>query len=284
MKTGSESARSLLTKSTLVFAVLIALAGLAPAEPFDVEVAEAPFEVSPLEQLLPPADLSLCRYERDAIAPGQEVDLAEFAERLNGSWILGTRTIRGLPIDARATFLFDMEEAGESEARGTAVLIDFGNLGILDPLELTLACPKDATVAALWEVTIRKTTPHRLALIMDGEYFGSYGDFLHGVYQTERSSFAKLEGKYLSGRLVTPSGGKRMEDQNWDRVDFTDASLTYVSCEGRYLERYDKISDETPLLDGVSLRDGWAKRKADGSLLVPIPVDPLFTPDFEQSF
>lgn len=247
-----------------------------------------PFEVSPLEQLLRGADLSICREERDAVAPGEEVDVAEFAKRLHGTWTLDARTIRGLPIDARATFLLDLgppteTEDDEVEVKGAAVMIDYGNLGILDPLELTVACPKDATVAALWDVTIHRTTPHRLALVMEGEYFGSYGDFRHGLYDTERSSYTRLEGKYLSGRLVTPSGIKHFPGDNWDRVDLTENSLVYVSCEGRYVERYYKISDEKPLLDGAPLREAWEHRKQAGTLLVPIKVEPRFVPDLEPS-
>lgn len=254
----------------------------------EADPPKTPFEISPLEQLLRPADLSICREERDAVAPGEEVDVAEFASRLHGTWTLDARTIRGLPIDATATFLLDLEpptetEDGEVEVKGAAVMIDYGNLGILDPLELTVACPKDATVAALWDVTISRTTPYRLALVMEGEYFGSYGDFRHGVYETERSSYTRLEGKYLSGRLVTPSGSKHLPDDNWDRVDLTEGSLVYVSCEGRYVERYYKISDEKPLLDGAALREAWEQRKQAGTLLVPIPVEPRFVPDPESS-
>ena len=203
---------------------------------------------------------------------GGAVDVAEFATRLNGSWRLGSRTIRGLPVDARARFYFDIDEIDDELATGTALLIDYGNLSVLDPLGLTAECLADATVAALWDVEVRAVDPQRIDLIMSGEYFGSYGDLRQGVQATEKSSYFRYGESYLSGRLSTPSGGAAFPDDVWDRVDFSDESLTYISCKNGYIERYFKNSDDKPTLDGQPLREAWNQRKQSGSLIVPVPV------------
>ncbi len=223
-----------------------------------------------------PSDLSLCGQPRSELPQGAEVQVAEFATRLHGSWRLASRTIRGLPIDARAKFYFDIEEITATGARGSAVLIDYGNLAVLDPLALTAECQADATVAALWEVEIQKQEGQKLALIMKGEYFGSYGDLRQGVTATEQSYFYRYADDYLSGRLSTPSGGAAFPDDVWDRVKFDAESLIYVSCKNGYMERYVKVADERPALDGLPLREAWQGRKKNGSLIVPVPVPSIW--------
>ncbi len=221
-----------------------------------------------------PTDLSVCDGARPLPEPGEPVDAAEFARRLHGTWALANRTIRGLTIDTNSTFYFDLGVAG-GKATGTAVLIDYGNLEVLDPLNRCAACLADATVSALWEVTV-EPRGEAIELIMAGEYYGSYGEFQKGVRATERSSFLRRGGQYLSGKLVTPGGGFGQADDVWDRVGLAGDTLTYVSCEGLYVERYVKVGTETPRLDGLPLREAWARRKQEGSLLRPVPVAPAW--------
>ena len=221
-----------------------------------------------------PTDLSVCEGPRRSLGAAEAVDAAEFAARLHGTWVLANRTIRGLTIDTNTHFFFDFSSKEKGRATGTAVLIDYGNLEVLDPLSRCAACLADATVSALWEVTVEAPTEESLELIMAGEYFGSYGEFQQGVRATERSSYVRRGGQYLSGRVVTPGGGYGKADDVWDRIGLANDNLIYVSCKGLYVERYVKVSAETPRLDGRQLREAWAKRKQDGSLLKPVPVVP----------
>lgn len=231
---------------------------------------------APGEDLIGPSDLGVCLRADRELPAGTAVDVPEFASRLHGIWYLGSRTIRGLPIDAKAKFYFDIEHIEDDVARGVAVLIDYGNLAVLDPLGLTAECPADATVAALWEVEISKKDEQQLALVMVGEYFGSYGDLRRGMTATEKSFFYRYAQNYLSGRLSTPSGGEVFPDDVWDRVDFNAENLIYVSCKNGYMERYVKSADVTPALDGLPLREAWANRKKTGSLIVPVPVPSIW--------
>lgn len=223
-----------------------------------------------------PTDLSVCGAPPADLGGVEPVDAAEFATRLHGTWVLANRTMRGLTIDTNTRFFFDFASKKADRAAGTAVLIDYGNLEVLDPLSRCAACLADATVSAQWDVTVAAPAKDAIELVMAGEYFGSYGEFQHGIKATERSSFMRRGGQYLSGRLATPGGGYGMPDDVWDRIELTGDTLIYVSCKGLYVERYVKVSAETPRLDGLPLREAWAKRKKDGSVLRPVPVVPAW--------
>jgi hypothetical protein len=226
---------------------------------------------------LGPSDLSICsRKAAPGSTPKSTPDLAEFARQLNGTWKLSNRTIRGLTIDTNTFFYFDLPSTSQAEVKGTAMLIDYGNLSVLDPMNFAAACLADATVEAMWDVQIGRKEPASVSLVMNGEYFGSYGDFLKGIHATESSVFAQFGQGFLSGKLTTPGGGQGVEDDVWDRIGLSAGTLTYVSCTGGYVERYVKISDERPLIEGMSLRENWEKRKQDGSVVRPIPVVPAW--------
>jgi len=218
------------------------------------------------------ADLSICSGGEPLIA-ADPVDPMDFAERLHGTWELKTRTIQGLTIDTNSKFWFDLRDPESDRALGTAMLVDYGNLSILDPQAATRACPADATVSAFWEVRVERLDDRSLALRMDGEYFGSYGDFLEGIDATESASFYRYGDQYLAGKLVSPAGGQGAPDDVWDRISLRDGVLTYVSCTGRFIDRYVKRS-EVLEVDGRSLREVWERRKSDGTMLEPIPVVP----------
>src|SRR5512139_1949873 len=94
-------------------------------------------------------DLSLCK-TATRVAGNTTVDARDFARALHGTWFLQGRTIDGLLIPTNSYFYFDMnvEAATAGEARGTAMMLDAGNLDVLDPLIKTMECPKDASLGA----------------------------------------------------------------------------------------------------------------------------------------
>jgi hypothetical protein len=149
------------------------------------------------------------------------------------------------------------------------MMLDAGNLGILDTRTLTRECPKDATLGAFWTVTVErvKDNPRRLTLTMDGEYLGSYGDFTNGMTATEKMSFLKQDDAYLSGGLATPNGG--FGEDVWDRVSLMGNVLTYLACENGFIERYEKLSNEAPRIDQQTLTQVWKQKKRTGELLDP---------------
>lgn len=216
-----------------------------------------------------PSDLSVCQSPRAALPPRTDVDVSEFVSRLQGTFTLAERTVEGVGIAAEAEYHFDLQPVSASEATGTALLLDRGNLGNLDPVGDCEECQKQAAMGALWKVTIRREDDRSISLTMDGDYLGSYGDFQKGVRATERTVFVKHGSRYLAGSLVSPAGGQGVPDDVWDRVDLSPNDFTYVACKGRYIDRYAKVSNVRPLPEGKTLAQQWEKKKLDGSLVNP---------------
>jgi hypothetical protein len=217
-----------------------------------------------------PTDLSLCK-TASHVAGNTAVDAREFARALHGTWFLQGRTIDGLLIPTNSYFYFDMnmEKATGEEAQGSAMMLDAGNLDVLDPLIKTMECPKDASLGAFWKVKVRSgQRGHEVALIMDGDYVGSYGEFQKGMSFTEETSFVKRADAYLAGGLVTPAGGMDKQDV-WDRVSLMGGELIYLSCKEAYIEQYVKVGDDRPRVDGLSLAEAWQGKKARGEMLDP---------------
>jgi len=217
-----------------------------------------------------PSDLSLCTRPKPDLGRTPSADVRELARRLHGTWELNTRTIQGLTIPTHSYFFFDLdlEHATSIGASGAAMVLDAGNLGVLDVRSLTHECPKDACLGAFWTVSIDTPDDGRQArLTMDGDYLGSYGEFSEGMKATEAMTFLLRNGVYLSGGLTTPNGG--MGEDVWDRVSLEKNLLIYLSCKNAYVERYVKLSSERPLVDGLALRDAWIKKKQTGELLDP---------------
>lgn len=218
-----------------------------------------------------PSDLSICRSGPVTLTPAPSPDLGEFARRLHGTWALRTRTIQGLTIDTDSRFYFDLNLDGMTpqEVTGTALMIDRGNLTVMDPLGACRACKADASLGALWQVRIRATDDGRVALQMAGDYLGSYGDFRRGVQATEETTFFRYGDHYVAGSLTSPAGGQGIPDDVWERVGLTRDTLTYVSCRGGYIDRFEKLSHDRPAVEGRSLPAAWAQVKRDGTLLNP---------------
>lgn len=218
-----------------------------------------------------PTDLSVCSV-KPTVYPTENASVREFAARLHGTWLLNTRTIEGLTIDTDSRLYFDFDTVSDKEATGRALMLDKGNLSVLDPLNGCRACEADAAMGALWEVHVANVDDERIVLKMAGDYLGSYGDFRKGVRATEAAAFVKNGTNYLSGHLVSPAGGQGMPDDVWDRIGLSGDTLTYISCTGGFVDRFEKLSSEKPDVDGLSLADAWVKAKKDGWLLKPPPV------------
>lgn len=215
------------------------------------------------------ADLSVCGHDT-ALRPSQAIDLKQFAQRLHGTWLLRRRTIQGITIATDSKFYFDIETIGDGQASGHALMLDRGNLSNMDPLERCKACLADATVGALWKVDLRVQDDGKtVALTMDGDYLGSYGDFTKGLQATEKTVFMKQDKTYFAGNLLSPAGGRGLPDDMWDRISLTDDLLVYVSCRSRFVDRFVKLTSGKPLVDGLKLPEAWDVRKKDGSLLNP---------------
>jgi hypothetical protein len=224
------------------------------------------------------ADLSVCQEKGVAWPPGEDIDAREFARWLQGTWELRTRTIQGVTIDTDSRYYFDLEPGSPAAVRGSALMLDRGNLSNMDPLGKCKACLADAAVGALWEVAITTSDDRkRVDLVMDGDYLGSYGDFTKGMRHTERASFVRYRDIYLASDLTSPAGGQGLPDDVWDRISVTRDVIVYVSCKGGFLDRFIKVSNDRPLVDGRDLRQVWAVRKVDGSLVSPVPV-PRYDP------
>jgi len=233
-----------------------------------VTLASPDYRPSPV---VGPTNLGLCGKPKPEFKEAAELDARELAGLLNGTWWLNTRTIEGLTIPTSSRFYFDLDVAHGTpgSVRGTAMMLDAGNLGILDTRTLTRECPKDATLGAFWTVAVEraKDNPRRLTLTMEGEYLGSYGDFASGMKATEAMTFLKQDDAYLSGGLATPNGG--FGEDVWDRVSLMGNVLTYLSCENGFIERYEKLSNENPRIDQLSLNQVWQHKKQTGELLDP---------------
>jgi hypothetical protein len=217
-----------------------------------------------------PTDLSLCK-TASHVAGNTTVDARDFARALHGTWFLQGRTIDGLLIPTNSYFYFDMnmETATEGEAQGSAMMLDAGNLDVLDPLAKTMECSKDASLGAFWKVKVRTGQQGReVSLVMDGDYQGSYGEFKKGMAFTEVTSFVKRADAYLAGGMVTPAGGMGKQDV-WDRISLMGRELIYLSCKDAYIEDYIKVGDDRPRVDEVPLADAWARKKSRGEMMDP---------------
>ena len=213
-------------------------------------------------------DLSICSGDKILPEPDAVADVKQFAEALRGTWVLRRRSIQGVAIDTDSKYYFDLGDADEKAAKGWSMMIDLGNLTSLDPLHRCPACLADATVGALWKVSI-SSEGESVHLKMDGEYLGSYGDFRKGMTATEETRFYQYGPAFLAGHLRSPAGGQGLGDDNWDRISLVDGVFTYTSCKSGFIDRFVKISDTKPVLKGLELREAWHAIKESGALLNP---------------
>ena len=211
------------------------------------------------------ADLGACDEAAPQIQENMIADFGKFANRLNGTWELNLRSQQGLPDeldDFNRRLYFDLKKAGDDSITGVALLLDQGGN----------IAPASKKVSGFWKVNIgqAKDGSVRMNMTLGSEDFFAQA----GLENTIEQRFIEDKNIFLS-ILQEPSQGP----QSWDRVVWMENSVTYISCEKGTVERYAKISDQKPRVEGVSLEEYWKKvegafekghRIAD--LLSPVPT------------
>jgi hypothetical protein len=239
-------------------AIFVSLWALGP----DISVADTPG--------LDKNDLGICTGKVPIPATDDPLTTSQFAEWIGGTWALRTRTIQGVTVDTDSKYYIDLDHISENIATGWAMMIDRGNLHALDYLRVCPACLADASVGALWKVTISPDAGgHSIHLKMDGDYLGSYGDFRRGVQAVEQTHFHRYGGVFVAGLLKSPAGGQGLEDDTWDRVTLTGSEFIYTSCKNGFVDRFVKLSGGRATLSGVRLPEAWETVKASGVLINP---------------
>lgn len=192
------------------------------------------------------ADLGSCDEGSPQPVEGVVADASEFASRLNGTWELNLRTHNGLPdtLVSGATRLYiDMQATADAQIRGTALMINRDNgLAAAEPA---------ADVAGFWTVAVDKAQQGTVEMTMS---LGAPDHFAEaGLEPQIKHRFIEDKGIFVSVK-----DDERPAD-TWDRVVWMPNSVTYISCERGAIERYAKVSDQRPTIDGVSLGDYWQK-------------------------
>lgn len=217
---------------------VVGLAGLVAA----AAMAFVPSCEEELAQAYPSAfiaDLGACDEAAPQMQDGVIADLDRFTSRLNGTWELNLRTQQGLPeelADFNRRLYFDLQRGEDSAITGVALLLDQGG---------TIAPAKK--VAGFWRVELGQAEDGSVRMNMT---LGEEDFFAQAGLEAEvEQRFTEEKGIFLS--LVGSS------TPTWDRVVWMENSVTYISCEKGTVERYAKISDQQPRLEGASLEEYW---------------------------
>lgn len=214
-------------------------------------LAFVPSAKKELAALYPPllrGDLSACS-NKPTIAGTVATDKSKFVQRLQGTWELRSRTVRGITVNSKeriARLYFDMNPSA-----GSALLIDRHRS--MPENELT---PGDQAVAAFWTVGVEQKNPRLVALTMRGESIGSYT--YARIRDLEGTDFFERRNVFVAIDRATPGAS------GWDKIVVTERSMTYVSCQQGIVELYAKLSARQPLVADMTLQDSWARLKARG--------------------
>ncbi len=193
------------------------------------------------------ADLGACDEAAPAVEAGALADLGKFTHRLNGTWELNLRTRQGLPEDlaGQATRLYvDLVAQGEA-VQGVAMVVQQGG-------ELAQPAKK---IAAFWRVNVLQAEPRAIRMNMSlgsAEFFAQAG-----LAPEVTQQFVEQKGIFVSAR------GDAQSADSWDRVVWMENSVTYISCSRGTVERYAKVSDQRPTIEGASLEDFWQKAQQE---------------------
>jgi hypothetical protein len=177
----------------------------------------------------------------------------------------------GVQTEARATWYLDITSVTPELATGTALLLDYGVLTALDAAGTCEACREEAAVGAFWNLTIQRESEDVLSFLLDGHYYGSYGEFSldAGMAHKELALFRKNNDRYLSSHVTSPAGGAGVPEDVWNRIDLNPYDFTYVACGPKYFDQYVRVSDQRPAPDGLTLVEYWERRRSDDSLRNP---------------
>jgi len=206
------------------------------------------------------ADLSACDAGERTLTADTGVAADGFAATLNGTWTLRSRTAHGLTLNdatRAATFYADIEAQGDRLA-GSVLLLDH-------PAGQDVLASDDG-MAAFWGVTGTVRDGREVVVAMDGSALGSYAHVRVGAKNG-------LEFQRYRGAFVADSPAS-----TWDRVVLMDDSLTFVSCEEGLVERYVRVDDREPTIDGASIESYWQELRSRSSIAgsaAPVAVDVL---------
>lgn len=191
------------------------------------------------------ADLTVCADASARQSPNEPASVERFAASLNGSWTLRSRTVQGVPVasETRAASLYFNMPRGDRELAGEAMLVLAGS----DDTVVAQTRPE----AAFWTIQLEQASSNRVSLSAHGRALGSV--LQARTREVSEIKFFEKSGVFASVMPQTPAAGR------WDRIVLSDDSLTYISCAEGIVERYVKISSESPLVEGVSLREYWSK-------------------------
>jgi hypothetical protein len=181
--------------------------------------------------------------------PDTQADLGEFAAQLNGTWKVRSRTHQGISeeVQGRSRRLyFDLVPDDAGRIAGAALLVDRPRQG---------AVPAGDAAAGFWQVALSRTGNGRIALALRGESLGGYA-VVRASARQEHQFFA-LDGVFVS--LFDDA----VQAPDWDRIVVSDSTLTYVACGAGIVERYVKVSDQKPQVEGASLQDYWRKLQSE---------------------
>jgi hypothetical protein len=237
---------SSLAARAAVAAILVGLAAV-------VALAYVPTCVEQLAAAYPPAlraDLSACDGETELVRAQTSVDRSLFATRLNGTWGLKSWTVYGVtdPELPRSARLYFDVAAGKGSVEGSALFIE-GSPG--GPLPAS-AESGAARTRAFWTIGIGVVEKRFVSLVMKGDPRSSVTSANPRL--SEATRFSALDDVFVGIEAASSSPA-------WDRIVLSRGLLSYVSCKRGIVQRYTKISDERPLIEGMTLAAYWERLK-----------------------
>jgi hypothetical protein len=235
---------SSLAARAAVAAVLVGLAAVAAR-------AYVPTCVEQRAAAYPPAlraDLSACDEKAEFVRAQAPVDRSLFATRLNGTWGLKSWTVFGVtdPELPRSARLYFDVAAGEGTVEGSALFIE-GSPGALLPADADVEA---ARTHAFWTIGIGVVEKRLVSLVMKGDPRSSVTNANPRL--SEATRFSALDDVFVGIEAGSSSPA-------WDRIVLSRGLLTYVSCKRGIVQRYTKISDERPLIEGMTLAAYWKR-------------------------
>jgi len=240
-------------------------------------------------------------YQNPPLIAPTDASVADFARLLNGAW-LRRLTIGGEPVETNSFLYFDISssEAG----RGQALMIDridqgWDSLatapGSADTIPARKAEPlAPATTGAYWSVSIKPAPADAasqghsgVTLALAGDYRGTGDDYPPngfqftetGTFYRDRTAYATLHPwkapPQATASAEAPATNTAEPSSSVDAVivEVGDAdsahatarpTLTFIICQDKIVDRYYKISNATPTVQGVPLRAAWDAAIASG--------------------
>lgn len=228
---------------TPLVVVAVSVLSAAAAYGFVVSCEEELAEAYPAELK---ADLSACDASDLEIAAEHGIQVDQFAQMLNGSWRLRSRTQQGLTLNLEhreADLYFDLRPMSEQRIAGAALLVD-------RPKGSSVPASGDS-LAARWQIRGDVQDGDKIVVSLAGSSIGSYA---HVTLQPEdHMRFVRHKGAYVSAET---------DGSAWDRVVLMQDNLTYVSCSRGVVERYTRLTDGKPQIEGASIDEYWQRLKA----------------------